>query len=74
MRDGRSIWKLVSLHMAPRATISPQQDRWLTVLVVIQVLKDGADSLASAGASRALLLCYPPSDDSMASDCLQAFR
>ena len=40
----------------------------------LQVSRGSVERVAASSPSHALLLCYPPSDSTMASECLQAFR
>ena len=46
----------------------------LTCPSLLQVTQGGVESVTKAPPPHTLLLCYPPSDSSMASDCLTAYR
>ena len=46
----------------------------LTCSSLLQVTQGGVESVTVAPPPHTLLLCYPPSDSSMASDCLKAYR
>ena len=46
----------------------------LTCPSLLQVTQGGAESVTEAPPPHTLLLCYPPSDSGMASDCLSAYR
>ena len=46
----------------------------MTVFGPLQVSRGDVESVAASSSSHALFLCYPPSDSTMASESLQAFR